>query len=75
MRKENCDMDNYGKFGKKLLLQNYVPFLHILAFELGKLCPEVGILFPLFRPGGGSFALKICSEGWDFDEKNYLPGG
>ena len=48
MRKENCHMDNYGKFGKKLLLQNYVPFLHILAFELGKLCPEVGILFPLF---------------------------
>ena len=23
--KENCQMDNHGKFGKKLLLQNYGP--------------------------------------------------
>ena len=28
-------------------------FIDILAFELGKLCPGVGILFPFFDPGAG----------------------
>ena len=55
--KENCQTDNYGIFGKKLLLQNYVPFSlissDILTFEPGKLYPGVGILFPFFDPGVG----------------------
>ena len=44
--------------------------IDILAFELGKLCPGVGILFHFFRPGGWSFALKSCPRGRDFDGKN-----
>ena len=35
----------------------------MLAFELGKLCPGVGILFRFFRPGGRRFALKSCPRG------------
>ena len=27
--------------------------IDILTFELGKLCPGVGILFPFFYPGAG----------------------
>ena len=50
------------------LERNY--FIDILAFEPDKLCPGVGILFRLFRPGGRSFTLKSCPGGGDFDEKN-----
>ena len=45
-------------------------FIDILAFELGKLCPGVGILFRFFRPGGRRFALKSCPGDGDFDGKN-----
>ena len=45
-------------------------FIDLLAFEPGKLCPGVGIFVSFFRPGGGSFALKSCSEGGDVDGKN-----
>ena len=41
-------------------------FIDLFAFELGKLCPGVGIFVSFFRPGGRSFALK----GGDFDGKN-----
>ena len=65
-------MDSYGKYGKKLLLKNYV--IDLLAFELGKLCPGVGISVSFFRPGGRSFALKSCPGEGDFDGKNGGPG-
>ena len=45
-------------------------FIDILAFELGKLCPGVEILFRFFRSEGRSFALKICPRGGNFDGKN-----
>ena len=32
-------------------------FIDILAFELSKLCPEVGILFRSFDPGA-----EVCTE-------------
>ena len=48
-------MENYGKFGKKLVafIELCSFFIDILAFELGKLCPGVGILFRFFDPGAG----------------------
>ena len=45
-------------------------FIDFLAFELGKLCPGVGIFVSFFRPGGRSYALKSCPRGGDFDGKN-----
>ena len=53
--KENCQIENYGKFGKKLVafIELCSFFFDILAFELGKLCPGVGILFCFFDPGAG----------------------
>ena len=50
--------ENYGKVGKKLL------------FELGKLCPGVGILVSFSRPGGPEFCTEKLSGGGDFDGKN-----
>ena len=44
--------------------------IDLLAFELGKLCPGVGISVSFVRPGGRSFALKSCPGGRDFDGKN-----
>ena len=69
--KENCQMENYGKFGKKLLLQNCFLFIDILAFKLSKLCSGVGTLFlkSFFGPRGQSFALKSSPWGVDFDRK------
>ena len=49
--------------------------IDLLAFEVGKLCPGVGIFVSFFRPGGQSFALKSCPEGRDFGGKNLWPGG
>ena len=47
------------KFERKYaLIELWSNFIDILAFELGKLCPGVGILFRFFRLGGRSFALK-----------------
>ena len=69
--KENCQTNNYGKFGKKLLLWNYVPFLiDILAFELGKLFPRVGILFRFYYTG----ALKSCPRAGILTRKINGPG-
>ena len=69
-------MDNYGKFGKKLLFIELCPFLiELLAFEPGKLCPGVGIFCFVFFTRGQSFALKSCPRGRDFDGKNQWPGG
>ena len=45
-------------------------FIDILAFELGKSCPGVGISVSFFQPGGRSFVLKSCPGGGDFDGKN-----
>ena len=71
MRKENCQMDNCGKFGKKTAFIELCFFLFdLLAFELGKLCPGVGTFVSFFRPGGWSFSLKSLSWGGDFDGKN-----
>ena len=49
------------------LERNY--FIDILAFEPGKLCPGVGILF-CFLTRGAEFCTEKLSSGWDFDEKN-----
>ena len=35
------------------LIELWSYFIDILAFELGKLCPGVGILFRFFDPGAG----------------------
>ena len=50
-------------------------FIDLLAFELGKLCPGVGIFVSFFRLGGRSFALKSCPGDGDFDGKNQWPRG
>ena len=50
-------------------------FVDILAFELGKSCPGVGIFVSFFRPGSRSFALKSCPEGGDFDAKKLVARG
>ena len=60
-------MENFERKYAPIELWSY--FIDILAFELGKLCPGVGILFRFFRPGGWSFALKSCPRGGDFDGK------
>ena len=57
-------------FERKYALIEWSYFIDILAFELDKLWPGVGILFRFFRPGGRSFALKSCPRGLDFDGKN-----
>ena len=51
---------------------NRIMFLSIdlLAIELSKLCPGVGIFVSFYRPEGRSFALKNCPGGRDFDGKN-----
>ena len=61
-------MENFERKYAPIELWSY--FIDILAFELGRLCPGLGILFRFFRPGGRSFALKGCLRGGDFDEKN-----
>ena len=61
-------MENFER--KYALIELWSYFIDILAFEMGKLCPEVVILFRFFRPRGRSFALKSCPRGGDFDGKN-----
>ena len=61
-------MENFERKYAPIEVWSY--FIDILAFELGKLCPGVGILFRFFLPGGQSFALKSCPRGRDFDRKN-----
>ena len=61
-------MENFER--KHAPIEIWSSFIDILAFELGKLCPGVGILFRFFQPGGQSFALKGCPRGGDFDGKN-----
>ena len=64
-------MENFER--KNALIELWSYFIDILAFELGKLCPGVGILFHFFRPGGRSFARKSCPRGGDFAKKNSGP--
>ena len=52
----------------------YSFFIDLLAVELGKLCPGVGIFASFFQSGGRSFALKSCPGGGDFDGKISCPG-
>ena len=60
-------MENYGKFGKKLVafIELCSFFIDILAFELGKLCPGVGILFR-FSTRGPEFCTEKLSPGQGF---------
>ena len=58
-------MDNYGKFEFSI---------DLLAFELGKLCPGMGIFVSFFDPGGRSFPLKSCPRGGILTEKLVAPG-
>ena len=44
-------MENFERKYAPIELWSY--FIDILAFELGKLCPGVGILFLFSDPGGG----------------------
>ena len=72
-------MDNYGKLWKVWKETAFVKLcsflIDLLAFELGKLCPGVGIFSSsFFRPGGRNFALKSCTGGGDFEEKISCPG-
>ena len=50
-------------------------FIDLLAFELGKLWPGVGIFVSFFRPGARSFVLKSCPRGGDFDGKKLVARG
>ena len=49
-------------------------FIDLLAFELGKLCPGVGIFVSFFRPGGQRFAPKSCPGVGSLTEKISGPG-
>ena len=44
-------MENFER--KYALIELWSYFIDILAFELGKLCPGVGILFRFSDPGDG----------------------
>ena len=72
--KENCQTNNYGKFGKNLLLKNCVPFSLHLSIRTSQIMPEGGNFASFFRPWGRSFALKSCPWGGDFDGKIGGPG-
>ena len=41
-------------------------FLDLLAFELGKLCPGVGIFVLFFSTRGPEFCTEKLSRGWGF---------
>ena len=69
MIKENCQTENYIKFGKKLLLKNYVPF-SLISWHLSRQIMLGGWEFvSYFRPVGRSFALKSCPQCWILTEK------
>ena len=69
--KENCQKGTtVENLEKTALIELCSFFIDILAFELVKLYPGVGILLHFFRPGGRSFALKICPRSGDFDGKS-----
>ena len=57
------------KFGKKMLLQNYVPFSLISWHLSGQIMPGGGDFVSFSRPGGLSFVLKSCPRDGDFDRK------
>ena len=50
-------------------------FIDLLAFELGKLCPGVGIFVSFFSTRGPEFCTESCPRGGGFDGKNSGPGG
>ena len=41
-------------------------FIDLLAFELGKLCPGVGIFVSFFSTRGPEFCTEKLSRGWGF---------
>ena len=53
-------MENSGK--ETALKELCSCSIDILSFELGKLCPGVGILFSFFDPGAGVFHWKAVPE-------------
>ena len=63
-------MGNYGKFGKKLLLENYVPFSLISWHSnWASYARGWGFLLRFFDPGPELCTEKL-SRGRDFDSKN-----
>ena len=68
--KENCQTDNNGKCGKKLLLCNYVPFSLIYCHSnKANYAQGWGFCFS-FSTRGRSFALNSCRWGRNFEEKS-----
>ena len=78
-KRENCQIDNYGKLWKVWKETTFIKLcfflIDLLAFEVGKLCPEVGIFASFFRPGSRSFALKSCPGAGILKKKITDPGG
>ena len=67
-------MDKNGKFVKKLLLKNYLPFLLMSCNSNWANYAQAWGFCSLFRPRSQSFALKSCPQGRDFDEESSGPG-
>ena len=57
-------MENFERKYAPIELWSY--FIDILAFELGKLCPGVGILFRFFSTRGLEFCTEKLSPGRGF---------
>ena len=57
-------MENFER--KYALIELWSYFIDILAFELGKLCPGVGILFRFFLTRRPEFCTEKLSPGWGF---------
>ena len=66
----NCQTDNYGKIWKETALIELCSFfIDILAFELVKLCPGLGILLHFFDPGAGVLYWKAVPAAGILPEK------
>ena len=57
---------------KYALIELWSYFIDILAFELGKLCPGVGILFRFFPTRGPEFCTEKLSPGRGFRWKKLV---
>ena len=60
-------MENFER--KYALIELWSYFIDILAFEPGKLCPGVGILFRFSDPGAGVLHLKAVPGAGILTEK------
>ena len=58
-------MDNYGKFGQKLLLWNNVPF---------SLISDLGIRTRQIMPGDGDFCFVFSTRGSEFGTEKLSRG-